>query len=62
VHVIRSKEKVAKASKDSEFLVIWIFVIKFEVWRFVIKDRCGKPIDDIDSSKKCINPIFVREM
>jgi hypothetical protein len=62
VHVVRSKEWVAKAYKDSEFLVIWIFVIEFEVRRLVVQNRCGKPIDNIDSSEKCINPIFVGKM
>jgi hypothetical protein len=61
VQGIRMKKRVAFAIKDSQSCVIGFLVVEFEIRRCVSKDGSGQSVNDVGSTKKCINPILIGE-
>lgn len=51
-----SKPWVTKATKWLEFMIGWWCIVEFFIWRLILKDWCGKAINEMYSSLKSMGP------
>jgi hypothetical protein len=56
---IRTKQRVAFTTKDSQNCVSWFLLIKCEEGGGIVKDGSRQSINNVDSTKKGINPIAI---
>jgi hypothetical protein len=58
--IIGAKKGIALATKDSQKCVIRFLSIKFQERRCISKDGSRQPVNDVNNTKKGINPISNR--